>query len=317
MKKKIEFQLSVPESLKGERLDKALAQLLPDYSRSLIKSWVEKASVTVDAKAAKPRTLLVGGETISINTELETQTFLSPEDITLEVAFEDEHLMVINKPAGLVVHPGAGNPDKTLVNALLFYHPALKDLPRAGLIHRLDKDTSGLLLIAKTQTAYTHLVQLLQERAINRHYVAIVQGKVIAGGTIEAPVGRHPIHRLRMAVTRDGKNAVTHYRVLKHFKSYTYLSLKLETGRTHQIRVHLAHQKFPIVGDPLYNGRRQNPKGASEELLAALGGFQRQALHAIKLNFIHPITGQEIDISAELPQDFQQLLQALHEFNPH
>ena len=315
MKKKIKFQVSIPESLHGERLDKAVAQLLPDYSRSLIKSWIDSEAVTVNGQTAKPRLKLLGGEKISIDTELETQIFLSPEEIQLDIAFEDEHLMIINKPAGLVVHPGAGNPNKTLVNALLFYHPALKDLPRAGLIHRLDKDTSGLLLIAKTQIAHTHLVQLLQERAINRHYVAIVQGKVISGGTIEAPIGRHPIHRLRMAVTRDGKNAVTHYRVLQHFKAYTYLSLKLETGRTHQIRVHLAHHKFPILGDPLYNGRKQHPKGASEELFSALNAFHRQALHAVKLNFIHPITEQEIDVSAELPQDFRNLLTMLHEFN--
>lgn len=315
MKKKIEFQLSVPESLRGERLDKALAILLPDYSRSLIKSWVDNNTVTVNGETLKPRAKLLGGEKIYINAEAEPQTFLSPEDIALNILFEDEHLMIINKPVGLVVHPGAGNPNKTLVNALLFYNPSLTDLPRAGLIHRLDKDTSGLLLIAKTQAAHTHLVQRLQQREINRHYVAIVQGNVISGGKIEAPIGRHPLHRLRMAVTPGGKNAVTHYRVLRHFKSYTYLSLKLETGRTHQIRVHLAHHKFPIVGDPLYSGRKQIPKGSSEELIIVLDQFHRQALHAINLNFIHPITQQEIDISAELPQDFQNLLQALNDFN--
>ena len=315
MKQKIELELSVPGTLKDERLDKALAVMLPDYSRSLIKSWIDNHAITVDGQLIKPRVKLTGGEKICINTELEPQTFLAPEDIKLDIRFEDEHLLIINKPAGLVVHPGAGNPGKTLVNALLFREPTLENLPRAGLIHRLDKDTSGLLLVAKTQIAHTHLVRLLQDRDINRHYVAIVQGRVISGGTIEAPIGRHPIHRLRMAVTADGKNAVTHYRVLRQFRSYTYLSLKLETGRTHQIRVHLAHQKFPIVGDPLYSRRRQIPKGSTPELTAAIDHFQRQALHAIKLDFIHPITEEKIDISAELPQDFQQLLQVLHDFN--
>lgn len=313
MTKKIEQRIIVPESLKGERLDKALATLFPDYSRSIIKSWIEEEKITVDDSLIKPKTKLSGGEEISINATLETQTALQAEEIPLEIAFEDEHLMVIDKPPGLVVHPGAGNPSKTLVNALLFHHPDLKELPRAGLIHRLDKNTSGLLIVAKTLPAFTHLVQMLQDRDINRHYVALIQGNIISGNTIDAPIGRHPTNRLKMAVVKSGKPARTHYRVIKRFNVYTYLSLKLETGRTHQIRVHLAHQNFPIVGDPTYGGRKQLPKGAPETLIETLNHFKRQALHAVELDFIHPITKQEIHLRAELPQDFQNLLQVLND----
>ena len=236
-----------------------------------------------------------------------------PEPITLNVAFEDEHVLVVNKPAGLVVHPGAGNPGGTLMNGLLHHAPQLESVPRAGIIHRIDKDTTGLLLIAKTLPAHTALTRQLAERSISREYLAVCNGVLTGGGTIDEPIARHPVDRKRMSVQQAGKPAVTHFKVLERFRAHTYVSVKLETGRTHQIRVHFAWRRNPLVGDPVYGGRLALPAGASDVLIEALRGFRRQALHAARLAFAHPASGETLAIEAPLPADFEQLLAALRE----
>ena len=315
MSKKIEKNFHIEPEMAGERLDKRLAVLMPDYSRSVIKHWIDNGMVLVDGKQLKASTKLNGNELISVNAALDSGLDDVGNDIPIDIVFEDEHLMVINKPAGMVVHPGAGNPAGTLLNALLFHRPILHDVPRAGLIHRLDKDTSGLLIVAKSLEAHTRLVKLLEDRDIHRHYLAIAKGQIVAGGTIDLPMGRHPRNRLKMAVTHSGKSAVTHYRVQERFPAHTLLSIQLETGRTHQIRVHMAEQHHAIVGDPLYGGRHQLAKSLPASLREVLQGFTRQALHACQLSFQHPITEQNVSVSADLPEDMQQLLDALRNQN--
>lgn len=316
--KKIELSATVPEHYAGYRLDKALACLFPEHSRSRIKMWVEKNQVTVNGTQLKPKDKLKGGEKIVIDAALERQATWEAEAIPLNIIHEDDAILVINKPAGLVVHPGAGNPSRTLVNALLHYAEQLALLPRAGLIHRLDKDTSGLLLIAKTLSAYTDLTKKLQNREISRHYQAIVQGRCISGGTINEPIGRHPTQRTRMAVLKSNhtaKPAVTHFRVLEKFSDYTHLHVQLETGRTHQIRVHMAHILHPIVGDPVYAKRLQLPKGCPDALEIQLKALKRQALHAKKLTFLHPASNQSCSFESVLSEDLQALLHCLRENN--
>ena len=303
----------VPAAAAGRRLDAVLAELFPEYSRSRLSAWIKAGQVTVDGAPARPRDPVHGGETIVLDAVEEVQTHAVAEDIPLDVLYEDEHVFVLDKPAGLVVHPGAGNPAGTLVNALLHRDPALDKLPRAGIVHRLDKDTSGVMVVARTLQAHTALVAQLSAREVHRQYLAIVVGALVSGGTADAAIDRHPRDRLRMAVREDGKDAVTHYRLRERFRAHTALECRLETGRTHQIRVHMAHLKHPIVGDPLYGGSLRLPKGASEDLIAALRGFKRQALHAEVLAFAHPVTGEAIRCEASLPEDMRALMAVLRE----
>ncbi len=302
---------TVPESLAGKRLDQALAKMFPQYSRSRLKSWLLDGAVLVDGQQWKPRDPVHGGETVELEAVEEPQVRSEPEAMALDIVFEDEHLLVVNKPAGLVVHPGAGNLIGTLMNGLLAHHPELENLPRAGIVHRLDKETSGLLLVGKTLEAHTALTRLLADRDISRRYQAVVNGVLTGGGTIDAPIGRHPVDRTRMSVQDNGREAVTHYTVAERFRAHTLVDVRLETGRTHQIRVHFAYRRHALVGDPVYGGRLALPKGASDELIEALRGFRRQALHAIRLAFEHPVTGEDIDVTAPLPDDLQALLDTM------
>ncbi len=310
---KIHLQAQVPDALYGKRLDQALAEMFPDYSRSRIKDWILAQQVTVNGVVMdKPREKLIGGEAIEIQTELAVQSGHEAQDnIKLDIVFEDEHILVINKPTDLVVHPGAGNSDGTVLNALLAHAPEVASVPRAGIVHRLDKDTTGLMVVAKTVPAQTYLVEQLQAREISREYEAVVCGTMVAGGTVDAPMGRHPTKRTSMAVREYGKPAVTHYRVMEKFRAHTHLRLKLETGRTHQIRVHMSHLRHPLVGDPLYGGRPRPPRAAGEELVNMLRNFKRQALHAAQLELAHPITSEWMSWKAPLPQDMVDLLAVL------
>ncbi len=303
----------VPDSAAGRRLDQVLAELFPEHSRSRLAGWVKSGEVLLDGATVRPRDPVLGGETVTLNAVLEVQTRAAPEAIPLDVLYEDEHLIVLDKPAGLVVHPGAGNPGGTLMNALLHHDPNLELLPRAGIVHRLDKDTSGVMVVARTLAAHTALVAQLSARDVHRQYLAVVVGALVSGGTADAAIDRHPRDRLRMAVREDGKQAVTHYRLRERFRAHTALECRLETGRTHQIRVHMAHLKHPIIGDPLYGGALKLPKAATDALVAALRGFKRQALHAQVLEFEHPLTGAPVLCEAPLPVDLQALLQALRE----
>jgi 23S rRNA pseudouridine1911/1915/1917 synthase len=300
------------------RLDQALVQLWPEHSRSRLQQWIEAGHVRVDDQVRRPRDRVLGGEQVVLQLPAVTvRDSIAAQALPLAVVHEDQSLLVIAKPAGLVVHPGAGNADGTLQNALLHHAPELAQVPRAGIVHRLDKDTSGLLVIARTLSAHTYLVNELQARRIHREYEAVVMGRMIAGGSVEAPLGRHPQDRLRMAVRQGGRHALTHYRVLARFAHHTHLRLQLDTGRTHQIRVHMAHIGYPIVGDPLYGGRLRLPAAGSEALKQALRDFKRQALHAARLAFVHPDTQVEVAFTADLPDDMSRLLQLLQgESNP-
>ncbi len=295
----------------GQRLDQALAKLFPDYSRSRLQQWVKAGLVKVDGQGCRPRDKVHGGEQIELEVRLEEQVECSPQAIPLDLLFEDEQLLVINKPAGLVVHPAVGNRDGTLQNALLNYDPDLIQLPRAGIVHRLDKETSGLLVVARTPMAHKSLVEQLQARAVKREYRAVARGVLVAGGTVDAPMGRHPVQRVKQAVVPGGKAAVTHYRVLERFAHHSYLRINLETGRTHQIRVHMAHIRHPLVGDPVYGGRLQLPAGASPEMQGALRRFKRQALHARRLGLNHPASGDWQEWEVAVPQDMAELLEVL------
>ncbi len=307
----LEITLVIPPEQAGQRLDQALAVLVADHSRSRLKSWIDAGEVLVDGSPRRPRDKVSGGETVVISARLPEEVRAVAQDIPLVLVHEDRHVFVVNKPAGLVVHPGAGNPDLTLQNALLALDPKLVRLPRAGIVHRLDKDTSGLLVVARTLAAHTALVRMLEERDIHREYEAICRGVMTAGGTVDAPIDRHPTDRVRMAVRQGGRESVTHYRVIKRFRAHTHVRVQLETGRTHQIRVHLAHAEFPIVGDRVYGGRLAQPRGASEALRVALREFPRQALHAARLQFAHPVTAKPVECVAPLPADMQELLRVL------
>lgn len=307
------LQAAVPEEMEGERLDRVLALLFPDFSRSRLQQWVKDGHCTVDGRVARNKDRVVGGENLDLDAEFVDQVEPAAEKIPLNILFEDEHLLVINKPAGLVVHPAAGNPRGTLQNALLNHDISLRELPRAGIVHRLDKETSGLLVVARSPAAHRHLVEELQRREIHREYRAVVQGAMVAGGTVDAPIGRHRVQRTRMAVTSTGKPAVTEYRVLERYPAHTLLQLKLQSGRTHQIRVHMAHIRYPLVGDPLYGGRLRIPAGASEALRAALQGFRRQALHAFRLGLRHPEDGRWFEWEAPLPEDLAGLIAVLRD----
>ena len=306
-------QKTVPAELSGQRLDQALARMFPEYSRSRLKSWLLQGFITVDERAMRPRDAVSGGESVLLQPQPEIALTSEPEAQDLDIIFADADCLVVNKPAGLVVHPGAGNPRGTLLNGLLHDVPELERVPRAGIIHRLDKDTSGLLLVAKTLEAHTALVRALAERKIARHYLAVCTGVLTGGGSINEPLGRHPVDRLKMSVQKDGKPAVTHYRVNKRFAAHTYISVQLETGRTHQIRVHFAHRRHTLVGDQTYGGRLAIPAGASDRLRDTLRQFRRQALHAERLAFEHPQSGEEINFKVAPPADFADLLNALTE----
>ena len=304
---------AIPAELAGLRLDQALAQMFPEYSRSRLKEWILAGSITLDGALKRPRDTVSGGEIVSLQPQAEVSVRAEPEPITLNVVFEDEDLLVVNKPAGLVVHPGAGNPAGTLMNGLLHHAQTLEQVPRAGIIHRIDKQTSGLLLVAKTLQAHTSLVRLLAEREISRHYLAVCNGVLTGGGTINEPIARHRVDRKRMSIQRDGKPAVTHYTVIERFRAFTYVSVKLETGRTHQIRVHFAHRRHALVGDPVYGGRLALPKGATQELIQILRRFKRQALHAARLGFVHPVSGERLEFDVAPPEDFQELLAVMRQ----
>jgi 23S rRNA pseudouridine1911/1915/1917 synthase len=302
----------VPADLFGFRLDQAAAALFPEYSRGRLQAWINSGALTVDGQPAKSKQKLTGGECLSLVVEEAPQGDWQAEDIPLDIVFEDEHLLVINKPANCVVHPAAGNASGTLLNALLHHQPALANLPRGGIVHRLDKDTTGLMVVAKTLQSHQSLVAQLQARTVGRQYEAVAVGRILRGGTVDAPIGRHPRQRKKMAVvSRGGKEAITHYEVRQRFANHTYLYLKLETGRTHQIRVHLAHIGHPLVGDVTYGGRRRLPKSASPALLGAIQNLGRQALHARRLEFIHPASGEWRVWEAPAPEDVVRLLDAL------
>jgi len=310
--------LIIPQDLGGLRLDQALQKLMPEHSRSRLQSWIKAGAITLNQQAATSKLKVWGGERIEITPQVipEENAFLA-EDLPLDIIYEDDHLLVINKPAGLVVHPAAGNWQGTLLNALLYHVPQVKDLPRAGIVHRLDKDTTGLLVVAKTLAAQTGLVRQLQARTVKREYRAIVWGQIWRNGKVDQPIGRHPRSRTKMAVNRNGKPAVTQYEVLERFAVHTYLRCVLETGRTHQIRVHMQHLQAPMVGDPVYGMRGIIPlRAMTNPLRHALPQFHRQALHAIKLGLIHPETGEAMEWQIELAQDMKALLEAMRYEEP-
>ena len=313
MPQTVEAQQRVPISLAGSRLDQAAAELFADHSRERLKGWIKAGALTVDGRPGKPKDKMAGGEWLELVATLEEETRFEAEDIPLDIVHEDDEVLIIDKPAGLVVHPAAGNPDGTLLNALLHQCPSLAAVPRAGIVHRLDKDTTGLMVVAKTLAAQTALVEQLQARTMSREYDAVCVGVMTSGGTVDAPIGRHPKDRKRQAVHPSGKPAVTHYRVVERFRTHTHVRCRLETGRTHQIRVHLAHRRFPLVGDPVYGGRLKLPAGASEELKTLLREFPRQALHARKLAFLHPASGEAVEFRAPLPDDLLLLIDYLRD----
>lgn len=313
MKKSLHLSATIPSGFSGKRLDQALAAMFPEHSRSRLQDWIRNGEVLLNGQVARQRDRITGGESVEISATLTPRESWDAEAIPLDIIHEDEQILVLNKPAGLIVHPGAGNPQHTLLNALLHYDSQLQLVPRAGIVHRLDKDTSGIMIVARTPEIHTALVAGLQQRRIKREYQAIVTGVMTAGGTVDKPIGRHPRKRVQMAVVNHGKDAVTHYRVIERFRAHTHICVTLETGRTHQIRVHMAWLKFPIVGDPVYAGRARIPPGISRALSEMLRNFPRQALHASGLNLEHPASGKNVSFHAPLPGDMQSLLDALKE----
>ena len=317
MKETIELAAEIPAELHGERLDQAAARLFPEYSRSRLQTWIKSGELCVGGQQRRTRDKVAEGDRLVIAAELVKEVAWQAQAIDLDIVYEDNSIVVVNKPAGLVVHPAAGHADGTLVNALLAHAPELAQLPRAGIVHRLDMDTSGVMVVARSLTAHHHLVAQLQARTVKREYCAVCIGTMTGGGTVDAPMGRHPKQRKKMAVlSAGGKPAVTHYRVSRRFGHHTCVIVNLETGRTHQIRVHMAHRRYPLVGDPLYGGRPRIPKGASGELIDALRGFSRQALHAQALGLIHPESGEEMRFDCPLPADIVALLDVLEREDP-
>jgi 23S rRNA pseudouridine1911/1915/1917 synthase len=309
----IQLHAEVPESLDGERLDVVASSVFSQYSRSRLQQWIKSGHLTVDGEVLKPRDKIFAGQELKVDIVLETPDEAEKaQNIGIDIVYEDDSIIVINKPVGLVVHPGAGNANNTLMNALLYYCPQLTHVPRAGIVHRLDKDTSGLMVVAKTLDAHNSLVEQLHEREVNRQYYALVQGVMTAGGTVNAPIGRHRTNRQKQAVVESGgREAITHYRVVKKFRAHTLVRCQLETGRTHQIRVHMAHIRFPLLGDKLYAGRPRLPKAASPEMIEMLQQFPRQVLHAFKLGLVHPVTDQVCEWEIDLPDDIKGLLAVL------
>ncbi len=306
-----ELSAQIPSELAGQRLDQALAVLFADITRSQMQQWIKDGRVTLNGRAPRKRDKVKAGDRVVIRVPPPVDAGWRAQAIAFEIVYEDGELLVINKPPGLVVHPGAGNPEGTLLNALLNHASKLAALPRAGIVHRLDKDTSGLMVVAKTERARQHLIAQLQDHSVEREYLAIVNGVMVAGGTIDVPIGRHRTQRTRMAVSSQGKAAVSHYRVMKKYRAHTLVQVKLESGRTHQIRVHMAHLNYPVVGDPVYGGRLKIPSGAGERLKDVLRGFKRQALHALKLSLTHPETGKRVQWATSVPRDMSELMETL------
>lgn len=311
MTESVHHQLTIPAEHAGQRLDQVLAELLEGFSRTRIKEWIDSGQVLVNGSKLRPKDKVLGGESVEVRATLPDSVEVAAEKIQLNIVHQDQHVLVINKPAGLVVHPGAGNAAGTLQNALLHFDAKLAQVPRAGIVHRLDKDTSGLMVVARTVEAHTALVRAIEAREVEREYEAVCVGVMTAGGVVDAPIGRHPVDRLKMAVRENGREAVTNYRVIQRFRGHTHVRLKLETGRTHQIRVHMLHVHYPLVGDRVYGGRMLLPRGAAPELIEALRGFKRQALHAARLVFAHPLGGEPVENEAALPADIVGLLKIL------
>ncbi|HFD33092.1 MAG TPA: 23S rRNA pseudouridine(1911/1915/1917) synthase RluD [Gammaproteobacteria bacterium] len=312
------FNATVPEDCSGERVDHALAKLFPDYSRSRLQTWLKDGQILINGETKRAKDKVLGGEQVELTVIMVSENSWEPENIPLNIVYEDEQLLVINKPAGMVVHPAAGNFNGTMLNALLHYAPELEAIPRAGIVHRLDKETSGLLVVARTLTSQKLLVEQLQARTFLREYDAIIRGSVTAGSTINEPIGRHPINRKRMAVNSNGKPAITHYRISERYRLHTKLTVKLETGRTHQIRVHMAHINHPLLGDPVYGGRFKIPAASDDAFVQMLKSFKRQALHARHLGLIHPATNEFIEWEVDVPQDMLDLQNALRlDFEQH
>ncbi|MGQ0384865.1 MAG: 23S rRNA pseudouridine(1911/1915/1917) synthase RluD [Gammaproteobacteria bacterium] len=306
-------ELRLPLQAAGRRLDQALADAWPEYSRTRLKRWIDEGMLKVDGRVSRPRDRIAGGERVVLDAPAGDAVEVRAQPLPLSIAWRDEHVLVVDKPAGLVVHTGAGNPDRTLQNALLAFDERLAQLPRAGIVHRLDKDTTGLLIVARNEPARCALTEALAARGIRREYQAVCVGVMTAGGRVDAPIDRHPVRRQRMAVRTGGREAVTNYRVIERFRRHTLVRVTLETGRTHQIRLHLAHAAYPLVGDPVYGGRLLLPKGATPRLAGMLRGFRRQALHAAALAFPHPVDGRIVEVTAPLPADFADLVLALRE----
>lgn len=310
----IHENILIPEHLSGERLDVAVAELLPEFSRSRLQRWIQEGHILLDGKQVKAKSKVVVDQELVVDVEIEAvDDTLVAEDIPLDILYEDASIIVLNKPADLVVHPAAGHPNGTLQNALLFHDAALAEVPRAGIIHRLDKDTTGIMVVARTLQAHNHLVDRLQRRDIKREYQALLQGVLTGGGKVDAALGRHPHDRKRMTIREDGKPAVTHYRLIERFRNHTHVLLELESGRTHQIRVHMQSIRHPVVGDPVYGGRSRKPAGASEGFIELLEQFKRQALHAYRLTLEHPETHEEMSWEAPLPQDMRALIEAMQQ----
>ena len=310
------FTALVPREMAGSRVDRVVAALFPDYSRTRLQRWINDGQVTLDGQICRPKDAVFGGECVALTAVMDREVVWRPQPLPLDVVYRDDAIMVVNKPAGLVVHPAPGNPDGTLVNGLLYSDPGLAELPRAGIVHRLDKDTTGLMVVACTLTAQKTLVELIQARSVKRRYQALVCGVMSGGGTIDAAVGRHPVDRKRMAVAANGRPAVSHYRVIERFRAHTHVRVDLETGRTHQIRVHMAHIRYPLVGDPVYGRRLIYPPDCSDALKSALSRFKRQALHAARLEFEHPVSGQWLQWGAPLPPDMAALIELLRDNTP-
>ena len=309
------INIIIPKRMKGERLDVALAEMLPDFSRSKITTSIKSGDILISGKTFKPKEKSNGLEVVSFNFNQKENNDWLPEKIPLKIVFEDEDIIVLDKQFGLVTHPGPGNWTGTLANALLHYDSNLSKVDRAGIVHRLDKNTSGLMVVAKNPKSQKYLVEQLQSHSISREYSAIVYGYMISGGSIEEPIGRDPKDRVKQAIVSNGKDATTHFRVIDRFKSHTHVKAILETGRTHQIRVHLSHIGHPLIGDPMYGGRVRFPKKASIDLKDSLINFKRQALHSKKLTLTHPISGENMSWTSKLPDDMMKLLEVLQEFD--
>jgi len=313
--KLIQQSFEIESGMAGSRLDQALQQLLPDYSRGRIQEWIQQGFVSINQQLCKPRQKVFRGDRVVLDVPEQARLSDAPQPVAFDLIYEDDDILVVDKPAGLVVHPAAGHQDGTLVNGLLAHDSRLEQLPRAGIVHRLDKDTTGVMVVARNPRAHNWLVAELQERRVKREYAAIARGVVTAGRSIETGIGRHPQQRKKMSVQENGKPAITHFRVERRFEHYSLLRLRLETGRTHQIRVHLAHIKHPLLGDPVYGGRARIPAGIDAALAERIRDFRRQALHAERLGFAHPSSREPVSFESPLPADFRQLLTALEQYD--